>query len=191
MDASGGPRLSCTGRKTRIVEVSRDVEYRLCLFVFVEDRLDYLDFFGMRSKLFGFLIVGIAVWDPSAVPLSVVRSRQHDSSDTLRRHVALELGEDKDDLQHGFANGGAGVELLVLGDEGDAELLQLAVHLSEVEKVAADTVDLPNEEVGKFARAKTVHHPLVVGAVGVLRGIARILEYDVVVDAENHLGVCG
>lgn len=75
VDASGGPRLSCPCRETSVVKVTRNMEHRLRLLVFVEDRLDYLDFFGMRRELFGFLVVGISVWNPSTVPLSVVRSR--------------------------------------------------------------------------------------------------------------------
>lgn len=70
-------------------------------------------------------------------------------------------------LHHGLTDGGGGVELFILGDEGDTEGLQFIVHGGEVNQIAADAVDLPDDEVGKLASADAIHHGLIFGAVGV------------------------
>ena len=42
------------------------------------------------------------------------------------------------------------------------------MHGGEVDQVAADTVNLPDDEVGKLACADAIHHGLIFWAVGVL-----------------------
>ena len=42
------------------------------------------------------------------------------------------------------------------------------VHGGEVDQIAADAVNFPDDEVGKLASADAIHHGLIFGAVGVL-----------------------
>ena len=60
------------------------------------------------------------------------------------------------------------------------------MHGGEVNQVAADTVNLPDDKVGKLACADAIHHGLIFWAVCVLGRVAGVFKHDVVGDAQHQ-----
>jgi len=187
----GVPGLAAPGEYAGLIHLLGHIEQGLILFVKFGHLLDGLGLMPNDGECAAVLVPGVPVWDTPAVPLAIVGPGEHDGTDTLGGHLPLQLGEDEDDLQHGLANSGAGVELLVLGDEGDAQLLELIVHGGEVQQVPADAVNLPDHQVSELTGADPVHHGLVVRAVRVLGRIAGVLKDNVVHDPQEHLDIGG
>ena len=131
----------------------------------------------------------VSVWHAAAIPLLVGGPGNHRCRHALARHVALELGEDQDDLEHGFAHRGRRIELLVLADESHAELLALGVHRREVQEIAADAVNLPDQHMREFTMLDALHHLLERRAVRILAGIPGILEDLIIFDAQDILRI--
>lgn len=134
-------------------------------------------------------VVGISKWHTAAIPFPLGGPGVHRRSDALARHVALQLGEDQDDLEHGFAHRGGCVELLILADESHAELLAPRIHCREVQEIAADAVNLPDEHMRELATLDALHHLLERRAVRILAGVPSILEDLVVLDTQYVLGI--
>lgn len=110
------------------------------------------------GELSSVLVVVVAIWYLAAVPVAAVGPGYHDSADTLTGHFPLQFGKDQDNPQHRFADCRRGIELLVLGDKGDAQRLELLVHGREVQKVAADPVDFPDQDVRELPVTDTGDH---------------------------------
>ena len=113
-DRGGIPRLAAPGEYTGVVHVLGNVEQRLVLFVELGHLFDGLGLVLNDGESAAVLVPCVPIRNTPTVPLAVVGSGQHDGRDTLGGHLPLQLGEDENDLQHGLANSGAGVELLVL-----------------------------------------------------------------------------
>lgn len=109
--------------------------------------------------------------------------------DALARHVAFQLGKDEDDLEHGLAHRRGRIELLVLADERHAELLAPRVHRREIQQIAADAVDLPDQHMRELAGLDALQHRLERRAIGILAGIPGILEHLILLDTEDVLRV--
>ncbi len=103
----------------------------------------------------------------------------------LRRVLPLQLGECRQYVHHGPAHGGAGVEGLLHGDEGDVVPLEDLVHGGEFLHVPADAVQLIDHHGIQHAVLDVLHHFPEAWPVGVLAGEALVP----VIDPELRLPV--
>ena len=126
-------------------------------------------------------VVGIGVVaerDDAPVPESSLRPGGHAATRAVRRALALELGENQGDLQHGPARRGGGVEGLVYGDEVHTVAVEGGVELVEVQQAAGQAVELDHDDRVDLAAAHVGEKTLDLGAVGVLAG-ASLLPVDI------------
>lgn len=98
------PGLPFSARDAIFVESSGNREKRTGILVHVVDHPDNDGLALVDGELFGRLVIVVAERDLAAVPLAVDCSGVHDSSYALGCDLALQLGEDQDDLEHGLAH---------------------------------------------------------------------------------------
>ena len=150
--------------------------------------VDQTDDFGLvlgDGEGLALFVVGVPVGNLATVPDAIIGAGHEDGADSLRGRFALQFRKDQDDFEHGFAHRGAGIELFVLRHEDHAKLFQLGVHDGKVQKVTADTVDFPDQQVRELAGPHSGHHLLIVWTVGIFGRVACILENHIVRDAEG------
>ena len=107
-------------------------------------------------------------------------------ADALAGHLALELGEGEQDVQHQPPHGGGGVELLGDRDEGHPVALEHLDHAREVGERAGEAVDLVDHHGIDLARLDVGEQAL---QGGTLHGAARVGGVVVVIgDGDPALG---
>lgn len=190
-DGHGGrrPCVAAPRAPACLIEQAGRVGEGVCAQVGILELQRDLGFIVADREGIRLAVVGISKWHTAAIPFPLGGPGVHRRSDALARHVALELGKDQDDLEHGFAHRGRRIELLVLADERHAELLALGVHRREVQEITADAVNLPDEHMRELATLDALHHLLERWAVCILAGVPGILEDLVIFDIQNILGI--
>ncbi|WP_242960418.1 hypothetical protein [Flavonifractor sp. An92] len=94
--------------------------------------------------------------------------------------LPLQLGKDHDDVQHGPAHGGGGVEGLVDGDELHPAAAQGLPQPPEVGDGTGEAVQAVHHDLADEPPLHVGHEPPEGGAVGVLAGVAPVLvDFDV------------
>lgn len=147
--------------------------------------MDDLGLITKDGKRLGFLVIRITERDGASVPSAFSGASEHGRRDALARHVAFELRKDENNLEHSLSHCGRCVKLLILRHERHADPLALRVHGRKIEQIAADAVDLPDEDMRKLTLPDARHHILKRRAVRILAGIARVLEDLIILDREH------
>lgn len=103
--------------------------------------------------------------------------------------LTLQLCKDQHHFEHRFTHRRRRVELLIARDKRHAEHLQFLIHLGEVEQVSADTVNLPDEQMGVHTVPNLHHHFLKGRPISILSRIACILKNGIVADVQSIFAV--
>ena len=155
----------------------------------VEDVTHDLGLFRVHNGVFLLLAPFIPDGYGSSIPEAFFGPGEHDGCDSLPGHLPLQLREHQHDPGHRLSHSGGGIELLHLRDEGAVVLLELFIHLREVQKVSADPVDLVDYQVGELVVPDTAHHLLELRPGGVLCRVPGVLEDFIVLDVQGVLDV--
>ena len=89
--------------------------------------------------------------------------------------LALHLGEDHDDVEHGASDGGRGVKTLGYGGKFDLVLGKRFPDAAEVGDVAGDAVETVADELADLPVLDVAHQRFEGGTVGVLAAVAGVL----------------
>ncbi len=103
-DGGGVPGLAGAGPYALVVQRLGHGRQRSDGFVEVVDVEDYLCLLLDDAEHPELFVVGISEGNLAAVPHAVVGTGQHDGADSLGGHVALQLGKDQNDFQHGLTH---------------------------------------------------------------------------------------
>ena len=96
-------------------------------------------------------------------------------ADALAGHLALELGEGQQDVEHQPPHGGGGVELLGDRDEGDPVALEHLDHAREVGERSRQAIDLVDHHDVELAGLDVGEQPLQGRAVHVAARVGGIV----------------
>ena len=118
-DQLRSPLAATLRRDLIVVQIPGDLRRGTNPFVFVENELNDLRFLWIRFREFDFRVPAIADRHTCTVPQSLFRAIQHDSGYTFGSHVSFKFGENQNNFQHSFADGGRSVELFIHRNESD------------------------------------------------------------------------
>ena len=118
-DQLRSPLAATLRRDLIVIQIPGDLRCGTNPFVFVENKLDDLRFFWIWFREFDFWVPEIADRHTRTVPQSLFRAIQHDSGYTFGSHVSFKFGENQNNFQHSFADGGRSVELFVHRNKSD------------------------------------------------------------------------
>lgn len=150
--------------------------------------VDQTDDFGLvlgDGEGLALFVVGVPVGNLAAVPDAIIGAGHEDA--LTRSEVVLRSSSAKIRMILSMASPIA--ELVSNCSFFDTKTtpssFSSAYHDGKVQKVTADTVDFPDQQVRELASPHSSHHLLIVWTVGIFGRVACILENHIVRDAEG------
>src|SRR5690606_11783803 len=174
-DLTAGAGGGLLALPAELVDAARDLGGGAEAQVKLEHRPHLLGLVGHDHQAHTLAIAEVAERRARAEPLPALAGGAHLVAGAVGDHLALELREADDDVEGEPPHRVAGVELLRGRDEADVLLLEAREQLREVEKGAAQAVDLVDHHDVDLARVDVGEQALKRRALDVRAGEASVV----------------
>ena len=117
-----------------------------------------------------------SVRNPCTVPKTLCSSVQHNRGYSFSGELPFQLCENKNDLQHGFPQCGAGIELLIERDKSYFVLFEIVIHDRKVNQIPGNTVNLIDQHMRDLPGPDLLHHTFKSRSLSILGRSASVLK---------------